>query len=123
MADDITRIKKMREKLHWSQQKLAELAGVHVNTIVRVESGHNKPQKQKLINIMNALEAGERGKIPAAAVKKTLRKKGVTPKKRPKSPAKPTIQLGLSNIDLQLINHVLNMTDKEKINLLIKLGG
>ena len=121
MADDITRIKKMREKLHWSQQKLAELAGVHVNTIVRVESGNTKPQKQKLMSIMKALEAGERGKIPAA-VKKILRKKRVTPKKHRKLPAKPTIHLGLSNIDLQLINHILNMTDKEKINLLIKLG-
>jgi transcriptional regulator with XRE-family HTH domain len=48
-----------RIALGWTQSQLAERAGVSLGTVGNTESGAVVPQKQKLLALTNALEAGE----------------------------------------------------------------
>lgn len=50
------RIKALREERGWSQQRLAEEAGVAARTIYSVEKGERMPQPGKLRAILDALE-------------------------------------------------------------------
>lgn len=60
------RIKALREERGWSQQRLAEEAGVSARTIFSVEKGERMPQPLKLRAILDALEVTEpqNGDIP-----------------------------------------------------------
>jgi transcriptional regulator with XRE-family HTH domain len=53
------RIKELREKAGWSQQKLAEEAGLSYNTITKIEQGSAKqPVIQTMVKIADALGVG-----------------------------------------------------------------
>ncbi len=50
------RIKELRKKAGWSQQKLAEKAGLSYNTITKIEQGAaTKPTIQTIIKLADAL--------------------------------------------------------------------
>lgn len=52
-------LKKLREKKGYSLEKVARLADLSLNTIVKVENGVNKnPTIETLTNIAKALEVG-----------------------------------------------------------------
>lgn len=53
------RIKALREERGWTQQRLAEEAGVSARTIFSVEKGERMPQPGKLRAILDALEVAE----------------------------------------------------------------
>ena len=121
MAPVKVNIREIRERLNWSRQKLADLAGVHARTIMRLESGQSKPQKKKYNRVMRALRKGQR------AIQSIQDKTQVSSKSRPgmsdKGISERESQPGLSDVDLQIINRILNMSDREKIELLMKLNG
>ena len=51
------RIKEFRKKKGWSQQKLAEKAGLSYNTITKIEQGAaTKPTIQTMIKIADAFQ-------------------------------------------------------------------
>jgi len=129
-------LKSFRKK-HWlSQRKLANLAKVSLETLRKVEAGKGKPRADTLEKIEQAIRAIEAK--PAAEVKpakakkhkavpkaKPARKVGVAKAKR-RSPGRPrkTTETGpikLSNVDLELLNRILNMSEGEKIELLKKI--
>jgi len=52
-------VKKLREKLDISQEKLARLADVSNNTVVNIEAGkQNNPTIETLKKVANALQVG-----------------------------------------------------------------
>ena len=134
-------IKKLREKLNWSKSKLAEMAGVNINTITRLELGLTTPQKKKLQRILKALRTGgtdvaavatrvfkDSGTRVVQAVEKKVSETVTKYSQRVETihpvakPLKTKVQPGLTNLDVQLINCIINMSDEDKINLLIRLG-
>ncbi|NQT34870.1 helix-turn-helix transcriptional regulator [bacterium] len=134
-------IKKLREKLEWSKSKLAEMAGVNINTITRLELGLSTPQKKKLQRILRALRTGgndvaavatrvfkDTGTRAVQAVEKTVSETVIKHSQRVKTihpvakPVKTKDQPSLTSLDVQLINCIINMSDHDKIELLIKLG-
>lgn len=53
------RLKELRKKFGWSQQKLAEKAGLSYNTITKIEQGAaTKPTIQTMIKIADAFGIG-----------------------------------------------------------------
>jgi len=51
------RLKELRKKTGWSQQKLAEKAGLSYNTITKIEQGAaTKPTIQTMIKIADAFQ-------------------------------------------------------------------
>lgn len=54
-------IAERRKRLGWSQQRLAERAGVSVRTITNIEAGRVKPYELTTNAIEAALKEGERG--------------------------------------------------------------
>ena len=51
------RLKELRRRSRWSQQKLAEKAGLSYNTITKIEQGAaTKPTIQTMIKIADAFE-------------------------------------------------------------------
>jgi transcriptional regulator with XRE-family HTH domain len=51
------RLKELRRKFGWSQQKLAEKAGLSYNTITKIEQGAaTKPTIQTMIKIADAFQ-------------------------------------------------------------------
>jgi len=51
------RIRELRNKKGFSQEKLARLANVSYNTVVKIESGESKnPTFQTMVGIANALD-------------------------------------------------------------------
>ena len=50
------KVSKNRENLDWSQEKLAEMAGVDRNTINRCENGKTVPSVFNLVKISKALK-------------------------------------------------------------------
>jgi transcriptional regulator with XRE-family HTH domain len=51
------RLKELRKKVGWSQQKLAEKAGLSYNTITKIEQGAaTKPTIQTMIKIADAFQ-------------------------------------------------------------------
>ncbi len=51
------RLKELRKKAGWSQQKLAEKAGLSYNTITKIEQGAaTKPTIQTMIKIADAFQ-------------------------------------------------------------------
>jgi transcriptional regulator with XRE-family HTH domain len=125
MGYDFTQIKELRKKLNWSQEKLAEAANVNVKTVARMELGRTKPQQDSLQKILEALNYGERvGGLPTQAVKRP--KQRIFGKVRAKRSAVKTIPIisetaPLTSVDVQLINLVLEMPEKEKVKLMIEL--
>ncbi len=88
MAEDTSRIKPLREKHGWSRKKLADLTGVHLRTITRLELGQTKPQKKKFERIMALLEKGPGAEAAAPKPKPAPRPKAAKPaKKRAVKPA------------------------------------
>ena len=129
-------LKSFRKKHGLSQAKLAKLAKVSLNTICNMEAGKGKPRADTLKRIEQAIKAIEAK--PAAEVKPAKAKKHkAVPKAKParkvrvakakrKSPGRPrktteTSPIKLSNVDLELLNRVLNMNEREKIELLKKM--
>ncbi|NQT34472.1 helix-turn-helix transcriptional regulator [bacterium] len=118
-------LKSFRKKHGLSQAKLAKLAKVSLNTICNVEAGKGTPMKgtvKKLEEAFKAVESMPGKAVPKAKLTRMVR---VTKAKR-KGHDKPrkTIETGpikLSNIDLELFNRVLNMSEGEKIELLKKM--
>lgn len=53
------RIKALREERGWSQERLAEEAGVSARTVWAVEKGESIPQPKKLRAILDALDVAE----------------------------------------------------------------
>lgn len=51
-------IKAARSLLDWSQQELAERAGVARFTLIKIESGDARPQEATVAKIVDALEKG-----------------------------------------------------------------
>ena len=56
-----------RRALGWSQGELARRTGVRVETINRIERGHNTPDIATVDRIDKALSAGERASRPSRA--------------------------------------------------------
>ena len=51
------RLKELRKRIGWSQQKLAEKAGLSYNTITKIEQGAaTKPTIQTMIKIADAFK-------------------------------------------------------------------
>ena len=129
-------LKSWRKKYGLSQAKLSKLARVSLNTICNMEAGKGKPRGDTLAKITQAIKAVE--SKPAAEVKpaKAEKRKAVPKAKparkvhvvkvkrisrgRPRKTTK-TSPIKLSNVDLELFNRVLNMSESKKIELLKKM--
>jgi transcriptional regulator with XRE-family HTH domain len=125
MDNDFSKIKELRNTLGWSQERLAEAANVNVKTVARMELGRTKPQQESLQKILAALNTGERvGGLPTEAVKRP--KQRIFGRVRAKRSAVKTAPIisetaPLTSIDVQLVNLVLEMSEKEKVWLMIEL--
>ena len=91
-------------------KKLAELAKISHETIRRIEAGTGKPQKRILGKLQGAIKAVEGKPEPLAKPREV---KPVI--KRKVTKASP---IELTNLDLELIQRVLNMSDRERVELL-----
>lgn len=60
-AATIERVIQFRVKHHLSQEKAAELLGVHINTIVNIENGRTTPRRLTAETIKQKIEEYERG--------------------------------------------------------------
>lgn len=49
------RIQSLRQKKHFTQEYIAEKAGISIPHLSRIENGSGKPSLQTLVNICNAL--------------------------------------------------------------------
>lgn len=137
-------LKGWREKFGISQKKLADLAEVSLTTVRHFEMGKQKPQKQTIERIAEALKSFEgvkprldkrkRGPKPGRSrtitVATAAQESPGTGKRRGRPPkvveiptpvpvkADKNMPIKLSNIDLELINRILNMSGKQKLDLL-----
>jgi len=114
-------LKSWRKRYNISQEKFAELSGLGLNTVARIEAGAQKVQDRTLLKLnttMRQIEADlMKGTMP------TKLDKGNPTTIRPASietstPILPTDLTLISNLDLELINRVLRMTPKEKLKLI-----
>lgn len=53
------RIRTLRKERGWSQEELAEAAGVSPRTVYSIEKGERQPQPKKLRAILDALDVAE----------------------------------------------------------------
>ncbi len=51
----VKRIRELRENKSWTQQKLAERAGLNSNFVAKVERGESKPSGVTIIKLAKAL--------------------------------------------------------------------
>jgi DNA-binding XRE family transcriptional regulator len=51
----VNAVREVRDKLGWSQEKLAQEAGVSKGTIQKVEGGHSSPRVDTAVRIARAL--------------------------------------------------------------------
>ncbi|NQT34219.1 helix-turn-helix domain-containing protein [bacterium] len=142
-------LKDWRKKFGLSQKKFSEIAQVSLETLRQIEIGRKrKPHKKTLKKLRTAItdiekkgapiteakppSAVEKKVKPGVEKKKTGKKRGRPPKKagtapparavkaavRPSPSDKPVM---ISNLDLELINRILSMSNKEKLTLLQEL--
>ena len=123
----INDLKAWREKHGLSQKRLSELARISLTTLRHIEIGSHKPQKRtkrKLMSTLRNIESNPpdvRRLKPRKTVKIAQTRTSVPePKSRVREPReRGTIKL--TNLDLELISLILNMTRKEKLKLLQEL--
>lgn len=48
-------IRRARKRLHWTQQQLAEYAGLSLTQVNRLENGHHDPEERTLQKLSTAL--------------------------------------------------------------------
>ena len=140
-------LKNWREERNYSQKKLSDLCGISLTTLRQLETGGNKPQKRTVKKVLEALNAIASAAPDAVVVPKPRRRRRmsksaptavVKPKATDAPPAAPTAAptaapaapaapvkapkgagpIHLSNLDLELMTRILNMTDLEKVELL-----
>ena len=92
-----------------------------LNTICNVEAGKGKPRKGTLKKLQDAIKAVEdkpvrEKKRKAVPMAKPAREDRGRPRKTTE-----TGSIKLSNVDLELFNRILNMSEGEKIELLKKM--
>lgn len=142
-------LKDWRNKFGLSQKKFSEIAQVSLETLRQIEIGKKrKPHKKTLKKIASAIADIEKtgapvkeAKPPATVEKevkpgveskKTGKKRGRPPKKAETAPAVRAVKAAarpspsgepvmISNLDLELINRILSMSNKEKLTLLQEL--
>ena len=115
-------LKSFRKRHGLFQAKLSKLAKVSLNTILNMEAGKGKPRTDTLEKIMLAIKDVE-GK-PVPKTKPTRKIRVVKAKRKGRGKSRKTTETGpikLSNIDLELLNRILNMSESEKIELLKKM--
>lgn len=70
------KIKEFRKEKKWSQQKLAEKAGVAYNVITRLEQGLSKePTIQTVMKIARSLKIGVDDLLKESVIKRSERKR------------------------------------------------
>ncbi len=106
-----TEVKNWREKLGLSRKRLAEFAKVSMTTLRQLELGKHKPQQRTIKRITEALQKVASGKLPVESAAANSK-----PTEQKPAPAEGPIRL--SNLDLELISRILNMTEAQKIDLL-----
>ncbi len=142
-------LKDWRKKFGLSQKKFSEIAQVSLETLRQIELGKKrKPHKKTLKKISSAIAdiektgAPVREAKPPAAIEKevktgvekkiTGKKRGRPPKKAGTVPAARVVKVAvrpspsgepvmISNLDLELINRILSMSNREKLTLLQEL--
>ena len=132
-------IKTWRERFGLSQKRLSEIAQISLTTLRQLEVGKHKPQKRttrKLLTTFRTIEANPDD--IAIQPRKRGRKKGSTVSSKKidnafrtsveestsanvKEVVKRSMPIRLTNLDLELINRILNLSGKEKLSLLRKL--
>ena len=115
-------LKAWRDRFGISQKRLSELAKISLTTLRHIEIGSHKPQKRTKRKLMSTLRNVETN--PPIIRKRTYRKTEKTEKNVSGTRSRETKQTGpirLTNLDLELIARILNMTSKEKLNLLREL--
>ncbi len=119
-------LKHWREKFGFSQKKFAEIANISLATLRQIEAGQQKPQQRSLKKIEVAfekiaddpefLEMLKMESKDLGEMTQTLRSGPY-----PKSSGFPDGPIRLSNIDLELINRILNMSSHDKLELLKRI--
>lgn len=147
---NLKELRTWRKRFGLTLKKLAELAKISPVTLRHLEIGKHKPQKRTIINLLSALRVFEtslkresRNTSEAGAIDSStsgndlasallaeavnpgsgagdLKSHSVAPSQRNSGDGN-TGSISLSNIDLELINRILNMTNQEKLNLLQQL--
>jgi len=118
----INDLKSWRDRFGISQKRLSELAKISLTTLRHIEMGSHKPQKRTKRKLMSTLRNVETN--PPVIKKRTQRKTEKTEKTASGTRIRETKQNGpikLTNLDLELFTRILNMTSKEKLNLLREL--
>ncbi len=135
-------LKTWRKRFGLSQGKLAELAQLSLNTIMKMESGAKDVQKRTIDRLLQAIKAVE-GQFTSAPVEspkvaapvevapEVIAPVAVTPvvasqvatapvaKHVESAPAvRHAVPLQLTNLDLELINRVILMNTKQKLRML-----
>ncbi len=106
-------LKSWRKQFNISQAKLAKLAKVSLNTSCNMEAGKGKPRADTLKKIEQAIKAVEAK--PVSKAMPTRKGHGRSRKTTETDPIK------LSNVDLELLNRMLNMSGRQKLELLKKM--
>jgi len=143
----VSDLKDWREKLDISQKRLAELASISLTTLRQLEFGIHKPQNRTLKKIFEIMKGVESGAISMEEIKPRRRRRkdavdstaASAPAPAPvfvssqepepvravatplATPSRGSVPIQLSNLDLELINRVLNMSAREKLALIEKL--
>ncbi len=118
-------LKYWRKKRGYSQLKLAELAGTAALTISQLETGKRKARGKTLEKILSALKVN-RGEFfamreapPSSAGAEVKPEAAATVMDRQEAaPRKEAGSIRLSNLDLELLNRILNLTFEEKLDAL-----
>ncbi|HYH69492.1 MAG TPA: helix-turn-helix transcriptional regulator [Urbifossiella sp.] len=78
------RLKELREKKGWSKTHLAEQAGLHLNTILRLENGDNEPAWPLVLQFAGVLGVSctEFTEQPAEVVPAAVKPAPKKPKKK-----------------------------------------
>ena len=125
MADFGGRLRFWRRKLKFSQNLLAQKSGVSPVTIGQIETGKRKARKQTMQKLMDGLGISE---VQFLGVTQEIAQEIDTSPSQVEAPAiaesvfnKPrdeNVPVILSNLDLEIINRVLNLSFDGKINVL-----
>ena len=128
-------LKTMRENFNLSQTRLAELANISLTTLRQLETGQQKPQKRTIKKIFETFEriSNDPESIKSRNSSKSFpdedysssmsnsKKKSITAKTFHTGSEFIHHPIRLTNIDLELINRILNMSGQDKLELLRKL--
>jgi len=102
----LSELKSWRQRFGLSQKMLSALSKISLATVGLIEAGRIRPHKKTLEKLADTIVNVESG----AEVIKTPKRRAVVDH--------TAGQIRLSNIDIDLINLVLNMSRKKKIELL-----